>query len=119
MPKQRKGESAFAFFLANAGYGYDQKKETAEQGKRRCARALARAERWLAAQPGHEIEWQEEDYPDQSSIEHNGPVWCVFVRLANKESASLFGIDFGEHGDPSNDYARVVVAELALELMGD
>ena len=105
------------FFFENAGYSYDPKRETPQQGKLRCARQLAAAERWLSEQPGHEIEWAVDDHPDRSGIDHDGPLYGCIVTLASEEQASLWGIDLGPEGDLSDPYARVVVAELASELM--
>jgi hypothetical protein len=110
---------AVAFFLKHAGYSWDSKTETREQGRLRCAEKLARAEAWLAQQPGHQIEWNEDEHADRSGIEHDGPLYMCGVRVPDVGARGLFGIDLGEHGELSDPYTRVVVAELACELMPD
>lgn len=105
------------FFYRHAGYSYDLAKETPDQGRRRCARQLAQAERWLSRQPGHQVEWVEDDHQDRSGIDHDGPLFGCVVKLATGEVQSLWGIDLGPEGDLANPYTRVVVAELAVELM--
>ncbi|MDE2097386.1 MAG: hypothetical protein KGL39_09095 [Patescibacteria group bacterium] len=64
----RRQSSAEAFFLEHAGYSYDPAVETKEQGRKRCARDLARAERYGRAQgwsllvepTGEQFAWQGE-----------------------------------------------------------
>ncbi len=120
--KRKPSRAAVQFFYENAGSAYNPAKETEEQGKRRGAIALARAEQWLSEQPGHTIEWLEDaDYePCQcgdSGCESPSFGWGCVVKVGD-EQQSLWGIGFGGDGYPSGDtYARVVVAELALELM--
>ncbi len=102
---------AVAFFLENAGYSYDPATETKRQGSLRSARELADAERWLVEQPGFQVEWQ----PDEESA---GEWGCIVT--VNGERNSLWGIDFADGAEPWGEpYARVVVAELAHELMPD
>lgn len=122
-PKTAPRQEAADFFYQHAGWGYDPAKETSDQGRRRNAERLALAERWLSEQPGHQIEWTEDTDADLS--------WCQKNERSNRtqygcivtvgdDKRSLWGIDFGQNGHPSGDpYARVVVAELALELMPD
>jgi len=118
MAKNVKKRTPSQFFYAEAGLSYDPKKETKEQGRKRGARELAKAEAWLAAQPGHQILWEEDDYPDRSGVDHDGMLYGVVVTLSDGRCASLYGVDLGAAEDISDPYTRVVVAELALELMG-
>lgn len=111
---------AVAFFTDQAGYSYDPATETPEQGKARCGRELALAEAWLMERP-HTVEWEQDDCPDRSGIEHDGPLFqcCVSVKVgAEWKRESLCGIDLGPTGNECDAYMRVVVAELALELKG-
>ena len=110
---------AVAFFLEYGGYGYNAATETREEGRLRCARGYAAAEAWLVEQPGFTVEWvQDRDY---DPADYDVPVpevgWGCIVR-ANGRTESLWAITFDGDGHPSgNPYARVVVAELASELM--
>lgn len=125
--KTRK-QSAYMFFKTHAGFCYDPKTETPEQGKQRCARALAEAEQW-AKSHGVIFDWSQDeltnrDWTDEGPEYH---AWQVLARHGD-DCASLGGVDFGHKGDEGNEYAdavepwgqpyaRVVEAELALELM--
>ncbi len=109
------------FFYKHAGYSYDPKNETKEEGKRRGAKALAEAYAWAMA--NCVIEWREDD-ADRSWLKEgdNRPLFgCILSRLdedreENGESESLWGIDLGPTGNGCDYYKKVVVAELALEL---
>jgi hypothetical protein len=121
---------AEAFFLEHAGYCYDPKRETREEGRARCARELARAEH-IARVSGVLFEWGID--PDGSSAdwinegEDGGPdcdpweVWsCALYDHEGAHLDSLHGIDFGRDGHPHGEpYARVVQANLALEHFAD
>jgi hypothetical protein len=103
---------AVAFFHEQAGYSYDPATETPEQGQQRCAEALAAAEAWLMEQAGHTVEW----LPDEDEANQ----WGCIVRIDPRREASLWGIGFADDAEPwGQPYARVVVAELAQELMPD
>ena len=110
------------FFYEHAGYSYDPKTETKEQGRRRSARALARAE-----QLGRELDfcyaWERDDLTNE---EFSGEkpyyyLWrCRVHKFRNPEEtlASVCGVDFGRDGYPWNDpYSEVVEADLALEIL--
>ncbi len=106
------------FFYEHAGYSYDPTSETRTQGRRRCARRLARAEA-KASQLGFTFEW---DYDGMDSSQWTDerdpatPTWqCLCRNAAGEVVSSLCGIDFTD-GKPWGDpYQRVVEAELALE----
>jgi hypothetical protein len=120
--------NAYQFFLKHAGYSHDPKKETPMQGRIRCARELAKAER-KARDGGFAFRWSID--PDGSSAdwiergEDGGPdmnpwqVWqCAMLNSEGCVVASLHGIDFGRDGQPwDQPYRRVVEAELAEEGM--
>ena len=109
------------FFYDNAGFSYDPATETQEQGKQRCAIALANAET-KAAQEGIEFVIEpdpdaDESWMDGESQEYQdkwrGKAWQVVLWDADGKNvlASLGGC----YGDKK--YERVVRAELALEAM--
>jgi hypothetical protein len=115
MPQKQTPEQ---FFYEHAGYSYDPKKETPEQGRRKCARALARAEA-KAYDKGITYKWDVDD-TDSSEWSDERPAWqqwyCIAYNRKGAAIASLSGIDFGRNGEPWGDpYRRVVEAELALE----
>ena len=110
------------FFFENAGYSYNPATETREQGRAKCAAALARAER-NARSAGIWFEWSLDDL-DSSEWSDERPSWAQYRCLAMNQSgrvvAALGGIDFGRDGTPSNSsYRRVVEAELATEALAD
>lgn len=106
------------FFHDNAGFSYDPKTETPEQGKRNTARALARAEAY-AKKAGWQFEVEPDPDADESWMDatcrndHGGTAWQVALYDETRQYvlASLGGC----YGD--GDYERVVKAELALEAM--
>ena len=105
------------FFYQNAGYSYDAKTETSEQGRTRCAKDLADAET-VGQRLGYVFEWEFDECPDLSWMsdeerEQDPEVLCC--RIVDPENpryslASLCGIT----GADSN-YRRVIEAELASE----
>lgn len=108
------------FFYKNAGYSHDPKTETAQQGRARCARQLAEAERH-ALDNGCYWLWEPSDI-DSSDFCDVTPAWqlwdCVmYGRESDHSLASLCAIDFGRAGSPAaaDPYRRVVEAELSLE----
>lgn len=105
------------FFYQNAGYSYDAKTETPEQGRIRCAKDLAEAET-VGQRLGYEFEWDFDECPDLSWMsdeerEQEHEVLCC--RVVDPENpryslASLCGIT-----DADSNYRRVIEAELASE----
>ncbi len=118
-------QTAYAFFLKQAGYSYDPKAQTRIKGKRESAKRLAAAETW-ARENDVTFDWQEDDQPfecacDDPTCESHEP-HTAYVCLARDASGtvqeSLCGISFGPCVDPwRHPYKRVVEAELALEMM--
>jgi hypothetical protein len=114
--------AAFKFFYANAGYSYDPKTQAPAQGKAKCARSLAAAERKASAL-GWTFDWVFDDQPcmgcecgsescDCFTGEPHETFGCV-LRDENGESLeSLWGIC-----KPTREYRRVVEAELASEAL--
>ena len=92
------------FFYDNAGWSYDPKTETSDQGRRRGAIELARAEQWAKKQ-GYYFEWSDD-------IE--APLYCCAMYAHGQKycAQSLGGID-----TCTGKYARVVEAELVLQEM--
>lgn len=109
------------FFYQNAGYSYDPKTETLEEGRLRSARELADAET-IGQRLGYVFEWELDECPDLSWMsdeerEQDHEVLCC--RIPDPESiwhslASLCGIT-----DPDSRYRRVIEAELAAEAIAD
>jgi hypothetical protein len=105
------------FFYEWGGYSYDPKTETPEQGKRRCAKEAAKAEAWAQAERIR-FSWGHETDPDYSGIKHKGPLWVCVAYQDDDVIGSLGNIDLGKDGTPwSDNYGRVVEADLALEAM--
>jgi hypothetical protein len=112
-------QQAIEFFLTHGGWGYDPQTETAEEGRVRSAREMAEAEAWMVEQPGFTVEWfPDTDYnPADYDAEMPDTAWGCTVTCGEKQE-SLWGITFDGDGHPAgNPYARVVVAELAHEMM--
>lgn len=110
--------NAEKFFTRWAGYSWDLRVETQEQGRVRCAQALARAEA-AAREAGVVFEWREDDR-GSSEWSEKRPSWAQWVCIARDADgrvvASLGGIDFGRGREPwGNPYQRVVEAEVAAE----
>lgn len=115
-------QAAIEFFVANAGYSYDPKTESPEEGSYRCAAQLADAEA-RAERAGFVFEWEQDDidssaFDDESELR---PLWvCIARDKTGAVVGSLGGVDFGPDADPwGDDYARVVQAEISLEALAD
>lgn len=111
-------EKAYAFFFENAGYSYDPKTETVDQGRARCASELVKAEQWATAE-GYCYQWSIDPEIDSSNFSDEEPyaLWqVVMMDSAGAVVQSLGGVCFGPGGEPwGNNYRRVCEAELALE----
>ena len=105
------------FFYDNAGYSYGPD-ETPEQGRKRCARELADAEQW-AQLVGAEFRWSDDweitshvgEFPDAYDHEPDTCEVCD-LHVNGQWRQSLGCID-----DATDDYRRVIEAELASEAM--
>lgn len=108
-----------AFFLANAGYSYNPKTETPEEGKLNSAIALAEAEA-KGKDIGLHFGWEQddvttEDFSDEAPFY---PLWICTCYFEGQPVAGLGGIDLGADGQPhSKAYPRVIQAELAAEAL--
>jgi hypothetical protein len=109
--------SAYHFFLKYAGYSYQPGEETRRQGRIRCAKALATAER-DGQRFGLRFEWEWEEYADDSWMSEEERAlpheWtrCTAVAPDGRVLANLGGIV-----DADATYRRVVEAELAAEAL--
>ncbi len=117
-----KYQQAVEFFKANAGFSYVPGTETKAQGKLRCARELAKAEK---RHNEFDIEWFVDKTSDSSDFSDERPSWpswvCLIRNAKHEVVASCCGIDFGsESPDPwGKPYKRVVEAELIAEALGN
>lgn len=114
---------AFRFFYENAGFSVAPS-ETERIGRTRSARELAQAELWAVTRSGLTFEWEEDPDADlecDCGNDHGSAYGCVVRRGDEREVvASLWGIQFADHAGPrAAPYARVVEAELALEVLHD
>ena len=93
------------FFFDNAGYSYDPKTETPEQGRAKCAQRLAEAEA-EADRRGWWVEWTDDGEEDGAQR------WCALLRDSGSAVlGSLGGLDVC-----AGPYTRVVAAELAADV---
>ena len=108
--------SAYHFFLKHAGYNYTAT-ETRRQGRIRCAKALAQAER-DAKRFGITFQWDYDSDGDDSWMteeERREEHTCEWVRAVTSDGrtvASLGGIY-----DADTTYRRLIEAELAYEAL--
>lgn len=111
-------QSAEDFFYEWAGYSYDPKTETQEEGRRKCAANLAASERH-AKRVGIRYEWRVDQDIDSREFSNEKPyysLWSCFCYRDGECINSLHGIDFGRGKKPYGEpYKRVVEAELALD----
>lgn len=109
------------FFYQHVGYSYTPGRETPSQGRRRCARALASAER-KATREGLSFEWRIDEGATSADFDDGPDVWalweCWCRDMDGEIVATLGAIDFGPDGEPWGAYyRRVVEAELAQEAL--
>lgn len=118
------------FFYDNAGFSYDPKCETSEQGRERCAKDLAAAESY-ARELDWSFEWQMESENPVDVLgepdEVNGPFYdptndfSVCLLWGSQDTPeilqSLGMIEESKNTRERMNYRRVVEAELASEAM--
>lgn len=112
-----------AFFFEHAGYSYDPKTQTPEQGRTQCAIDLAAAEE-KARNAGVSFMWEIDPDIDSSFFKGNKhrfdayALWQVTAYSAEGERLDgMGGVDFGRGGSPRGDtYRRVCEAEIAAGL---
>lgn len=109
------------FFYNQAGYSYDPKTQTKEEGKRECAIALAEAE-FIAKARNVRFEWRKDDITSEDFSDEKPfyRLWYCIARFNGDVISSLGGIDFGRNKSPFGEpYKRVVEAELCLEFASE
>jgi hypothetical protein len=103
--------AGFRFFRANAGYIVGESAKGALQ--------LAKAERWAKDVASQRFEWRyDEAASDEDlTLATEGVYGCIVWDICPEcNGAQILGSLWGII-DPSNDYRRVIEAELALEHM--
>jgi len=110
------------FFYKHAGYSFDTNTESKRQGKERCARRLARAERYAKRQDWH-YEWTEDidgcigcDCGSADCACSTGTAHEVLVCVLRDSDDHVLG-SLGSICEATREYGRVIEAELALEAM--
>lgn len=107
--------SAVEFFAWQSGCGLP-----GSAARLEAARKLAAAEEWGRGREDFSAEWEPDDdyHPDDYDSPGMPPVAFRCIVRAGGEVQSLWGVTFaGPHHEPAGPYARLVVAELSLELM--
>lgn len=114
-------KQATAFFYEHAGYSHKTRVETPEQGRKRCAVALARAER-DAASAGIRFTWEYDpdgcigcDCGNESCACSTGASHTVETCFAVKDGECVASL--GSICEATNTYRRVIEAELAIEAL--
>lgn len=110
---------AVAFFHEHAGWGYDPATETPEEGRQRSAERMAEAEAWAKA-AGVSFRWSDDwgvgSHVDEYDSHGEEPETCevCVAYLGGEVVAALGCVD-----DATDEYRRVIEAELAYEAMPD
>ena len=112
MSPEQLFNKSLQFFWDNAGWSYDPKTQTSEEGRLESAQALVISE-YLSIDKGFSFVWDNDsDNPNE--------LCCVCLDRNGVVLSSLCGIDLGKNADPyTNEYSRVIKAELALEALID
>lgn len=124
------------FFFEHAGYSYDPKTQTADDGRAECAEALAEAESVLleamrCADVGCQWEnddpellgyrkrnpWTPNEEMDGTDFRRSCEQVCIWHR--NEDGRCTYLASLGGITDATQAYRRVVRAELALEALAD
>lgn len=116
--KQTAKQSAYFFFLRNAGYSYDPKTQTPQQGRSETARKLAKAERDARAL-GYTFQWAD-DWGIGSHVKEFGsesyptePTTCEICIMRNDGGTIVQTL--GCVDDATQEGRRVIEAQLAME----
>lgn len=112
---KKPDQRAVDFFYKHAGYGHGPG-ETPEQGRKRGAIALAKAEQEAAAR-GWRVEWSEdpEGWDSLGDIDPDD-VREILQAVLYDEEGNVLG-SLGSIVNPDRNYSRVVEAEIALEAL--
>ena len=106
------------FFFEHAGWSYQPATETPNQGRMRCARDLALAER-TAKSRGWQVRWTDDwslDHQREFDCYEDGdPETCEMAALYDEEGTVLASL--GCIDGATDEYRRVIEAELADEAM--
>jgi len=118
MPKKNRRKAAEDFFYEHGGFGYDPKKETKTQGRRRSAKEAAKAEE-IASRLGWTFEWEHDQEPyEMGDAETEMPaevLTCVLRDENGQVLESLGSIGMSGNLKKDRDYGRTVEADLAHE----
>lgn len=123
-------DTAQQFFYDHAGFSYDPKSETKEQGRWNNAVSLALVEQ-IAHRQGYYAEWYVGPEIDSSEFRDDVEPYALWECAVYQKTdpmdpdgsgevvmASLGGVDFGPGGEPwGQPYKRVVEAELFYEAL--
>lgn len=120
--KKNPRKGAEEFFYGNAGYSYDPKTQTEEEGRRETAKAMADAEQW-AWDNNYTFSWSEEEedwdtFLEESEVDPHDVLEILALQMRNKDGTtvqSLGGVMFGHNAEANTRYGRVFEAELALQ----
>lgn len=106
------------FFYDQAGYSYDPKTETQEQGRIKCAKRLAQVESF-AKSKGIRYYWRRDQEIDSRDFSDEKPFYPLYecsAELNGESIGGLCGIDFGRGNKPTGQpYKRVVEAEIVWD----
>lgn len=114
-------QQAYLFFLRHAGYSYNPKTQTRQQGRAACARHLAAAERDARAL-GYTFEWEGDwTVGDHfraygEAYTNGGPATCESCLM--RDSAGKVVQSLGCVDNATREHRRVIEAELALAEVG-
>ncbi len=122
-------QTPYQFFYEHAGFSYDPKTETVEQGKRRCSKAMEAAEQEGKAR-GIEFNWMNDDMAcsgcdcgDSDCACGNGTphetLVCVAYAKCQCCGLKVARASLGGICGATDEYRRVVEAELAMEALDE
>lgn len=118
VPTSEPIDAAVRFFWQHAGYSYRPDVESDESGRLRGARELAAAEAWARAN-GVTFSWRDDwEVAHETAYDcydEGEPETCELCTALDGNGAVLASL--GCIDDATDDYRRVVEAELALEAM--
>lgn len=112
----------------HAGFSYRPSIETPEEGRVRCALALARADFYLHESGRYWCGWTDDDQPSQcwnpeTETYDESPAWvCVLYdgdQLTRRDLPAIVQVLGGIDAPEGHPYRRVIEAELMLEERDD
>lgn len=105
------------FFYDHAGFSYDPKNETKEQGRQRCAEILALAESKFRNIEDAYFEWDFDPVTDSTEFDSKNPPRRLYICKIIPDGPNLGGIDLDSDAGLGDPYTRVIEAELAAEYL--